>query len=794
VPLRGERGRASAAAWVAAAAAAAAVLGGAPGRAAAQGTEPVPTAGIVDGVVQVAQAGFEGGVVQEIRVSGTQRIDPATVRAYVSLMPGDPFDPARIDDSLRALFSTGLFADVTLRRVGDALVVEVVENPIINRIAFEGNRRLDDDELEAEVQLRPRVVFTRTRVEADVQRVLELYRRSGRFAATVEPQIIELDQNRVDLVFEIDEGPLTGVREITFIGNEQFGDARLRREIQTRESAWWRFLTTADNYDPDRLTFDRELLRRFYLSRGYADFRVVSAVAELAPDRSGFFITFTLDEGPRYRFGEVGIETTVEDIPADELEALLTTREGDWYDASQVEASVTALANALADRQFAFADVQPRISRDRDAQTVSITYAIEEGRPVFVERIDIVGNLRTVDEVIRRQFLLAEGDAFSASALRRSEQRVRDLGFFERVEVRQSEGTQDDTTVVQVEVAERATGEVSFGLGFSSADGPLADVGIVERNLLGRGQALRVGFTVSGRGTQADLSFTEPFFLERDLSAGFDVFRRTRDNRDESSFDQRDIGFALRLGYPIAEFLRQRAFYSLTQTTIEDVPTTASRFVREQEGQRLVSLVGQELSYDRLDSRLDPTDGYRLSLVTEVAGLGGDTQFLRGRLGAAYFVPVADNWILSFSGEAGQVYGIGEDVAISDRFFLGGDRLRGFASAGVGPRDLTNGADDALGGNIFYRGSVEMQFPLGLPQELGVRGRVFSDVGSLWNADVSPRPGEDLRDENALRASVGVGISWASPLGPIRVDFARAVAKQDYDETEAFRFSVGTRF
>jgi outer membrane protein insertion porin family len=788
VPVKGERGRAAAVACVAAA-----VVVGQGGAVLAQGGA-APVASIVDGVVQVAQAGFAGGTVQEIRVEGTQRIDPATVRAYVTLMPGDPFDPVRIDDSLRALFGTGLFADVTLRRVGDALVVQVVENPIINRIAFEGNQRLDDDELRAEAQLRPRVVLTRTRVESDVQRILELYRRSGRFAATVEPKIIQLDQNRVDLVFEIDEGPLTGVRGISFIGNQEFSDARLRREIQTRESAWWRFLTTADNYDPDRLTFDRELLRRFYLSRGYADFRVVSAVAELAPDRGGFFITFTVDEGPRYRFGEVGVRTALATIPSEELEGLLTTREGDWYDASAVERSVTALSNALADRQFAFVDVRPRIERDRETRTVSITYDIEEGPRVFVERIDIVGNFRTTDEVIRRQFLLAEGDPFSASALRRSEQRVRDLGFFERVEVRRGEGVQGDTTVLEVEVAERATGEVSFGVGFSTADGPLADVGIRERNLLGRGQDLRFGFTVSGRGTQADVSFTEPYFLDRDLSAGFDIYRRTRDNRDESSFDERNVGFALRLGYPIAEFLRQRLFYSLTQTTIENVPTTASRFIREQQGERLVSLVGQELVYDRRDSRLDPTEGYVLRLTSEIAGLGGDAQFVRGRLGGAYYIPVAENWIFSVSGEAGQVIGLGDDVAISDRFFLGGDNLRGFARAGVGPRDLTRGLDDSLGGNTFYRGSVEMQFPIGLPEELGVRGRVFSDFGSLWNADATPRPGEDFRDESSLRASAGVGISWSSPLGPIRVDLARAFLREDYDETEVFRFSFGTRF
>jgi len=745
------------------------------------------------GVNQVAQS-LSGGTVREIRVEGAQRVDPATVRSYLLVMPGDPFDADRIDESVKAVFATGLFADVTVRRDGDALVVRVAENPIINRIAFEGNRRLTDEQLQAEVQLRPRVVYTRSRVQNDVQRVQELYRRSGRFAAIVEPKIIQLDQNRVDLVFEIDEGSLTGVNRITFVGNEQFSDSRLRQEIQTRESAWWRIFSSTDNYDPDRLTFDRELLRRFYLSRGYADFRVLSAVAELAPDRTGFFITFTLEEGERYKFGNVDIQANIPGVDPEVLRATVTTKEGGWYDASLVERTVTALTSQLSDLQYAFVDIRPRVTRNKENLTVDIVYEINEGPRVFVERINIVGNLRTLDQVIRREFDIAEGDPFSASRLRRSEQRVRDLGFFEKVEVRRLEGTQPDQAVVEVEVAEQSTGEVSFGAGYSTADGILGDISLRERNLLGRGQDLRVGFTVSGRGTQADLSFTEPYFLERDLSAGFDLFRRTRDNREESSYDERNVGGAFRLGYPLAENLRQRAYYSLTRTTIENVPARASRFIREQEGTRLTSLVGQELSYDRRNSRIDPTEGYVLRLTTDFAGLGGDAQFARARVSAAYHYPIAEDWVLSVGGEVGQIFGLGERVAITDRFFLGGDNLRGFRRAGAGPRDLTNGVDDALGGNRIYRATAELTFPLGLPQELGVKGRAFTDMGVLTDADVDPRPNERFVDEGSLRLSVGVGVSWASPLGPIRIDLAKPILKEPYDKDELFRFSFGTRF
>jgi outer membrane protein insertion porin family len=740
----------------------------------------------------VAQANFSGGTISDIRVEGTQRIEPTTVRSYLVVKQGDPFNPQRIDDSLKALFATGLFADVNLRREGNTLVVNVVENPIINRIAFEGNKRIEDADLEKEVQLRPRVVYTRTRVQNDVQRLLEVYRRSGRFAATVEPKVIQLDQNRVDLVFEIDEGARTGVRRINFVGNEMFSDSKLREEIQTRESRWYRFLTTDDTYDPDRLTLDRDKLRRFYLSRGYADFRVVSAVAELTPDREGFFITFTVEEGERYKFGKIGVETELRDLNPESLRDRLTTATGDWYNAEEVENSITNLTNAVGDLQYAFVDIQPRIVRNREQRTIDVVYDIGEGPRVFVDRIDITGNVRTLDRVIRREMLLVEGDPFNTSKLRRSERRIRDLGFFERVNVTTAEGSQPDRSVIQVDVQEQSTGEIEIGAGFSTIDGPLANFGIRERNLLGRGQDLRFSATVSGRTQEFDLSFTEPYFLERDLAAGVDLFRITRDNQTESSYDEANTGIGFRLGYPLTEKLRQRLNYTLQQTSIENIASDASRFIREQEGTRLVSLVGQELMYDHRDSRINPTEGYFIRLNNEIAGLGGDAQFSRNRLGAGVYFPVTEGTVLSVLGEVGYIIGLGQDVAISDRFFIGGDSLRGFAPAGIGPRELNS--DDALGGNRFARGSVELAFPIGLPDEFGVTGHTFSDFGTLSEVDAVPQAGERLVDDNAIRLAAGVGISWRSPLGPIRVDLAFPILKQDYDKVEEFRFSFGTRF
>lgn len=729
-------------------------------------------------------------VIREIRVEGTQRIEPETVRSYLAIQPGDPYDADRVDRSLKSLFATGLFADVTLRREGDALVVRVVENPIINRIAFEGNSKLEDETLQQEIQLRPRVVYTRTKVQSDVKRILDLYRRNARFAATVEPKVIPLDQNRVDLVFEIDEGPTTGIKGITFIGNKRFTDGQLREVIQTTESRWWRFLTTDDSYDPDRITYDRELLRRFYLSEGYAEFRVLSAVAELAPERDGFYVTYTLDEGERYKFGKIDIATELKNLDPEDLRPFLAMKEGDWYNADLIEKTINQITDAVGNRGYAFVDVRPRPTLNRDQHVVDLVFDVNEGPRVFVERIDVVGNVRTLDKVIRREFRLVEGDAFNTSRLRRSQQRIRNLGFFKKVEVKNEQGSAPDKTVITVEVEEQSTGELSLGAGFSTTEGPLADISIRERNLLGRGQDLRAAFLISGRTQQIDLSFTEPYFLDRNIAAGFDVFRIERDNQDQSSFDQLSMGGVLRAGFQVTENLRETARYTLRSDDIRNVKPTASRFIRDQEGERSTSAIGHTLFYDRRDNRLDPTEGYFASLSNDLAGLGGDSRYIRTRVAGGYYYPVAPpSWVLSFTGEVGHIQGLGQDVGIQDRFFIGGDTLRGFKTGGIGPRDVTTG--DALGGNTFGTGSVALQFPLGLPQELGVAGRVFTDFGTLFNLDQS---GPGIVDKASLRASLGTGVSWKSPFGPIRVDFAVPVVKESFDETELFRISFGTRF
>jgi len=730
-------------------------------------------------------------VIEEVIVEGAQRIEAETVLTYLAVKEGDPFDPAAINRSLKTLFATGLFADVTIRPEGSALIVRVVENPIINRIAFEGNRRIDDEALEAEVQLRPRVVYTRTRVQNDVRRVLEVYRRSGRFAATVEPKVIQLEQNRVDLVFEISEGPVTDIEKIGFIGNDFFSDSELRGVIATKESVWYRFLSSNDTYDPDRLTFDRELLRRHYLANGFVDFRVVSAVAELSEDRESFFITVTLEEGERFAFGSFNVTSEIADVEAEPLMEVVELDEGDYYDADAVDDSILALTDAVGEQGYAFVDVRPRVERDPEARTIDLTFEIGEAPKVYVERVDIRGNVRTLDRVLRREFLLVEGDAFNSSRLRRSRDRLRALGFFSNVDVNNVPGSTPDRTVIEVDVTEQSTGEVTLGAGFSTAAGALAEIGIAERNLLGRGQDIRASVTLAQEESGFDFSFTEPYFLDRDLSGGIDLFHRIIDNQDESSFDLVETGGALRVGYDINESWRQSVFYRLERTEITDVDADASRIIRDQEGESTRSIIGQALTLDQRNSRVDTTDGYITTFGTEVAGLGGNVQFLRTTLEGRYFQPITDDILGIVSGEVGYIVGLDDDVRITDRFFLGGDSLRGFEGAGVGPRDLSVADQDALGGQQIARGSVEVIFPIGLPEEFGIKGAAFTDFGTLTEID---DVGNGLVDTGSLRASVGVGINWTSPFGPIRVDFSQAVLKEDHDQEEFFRFSFGTNF
>ena len=743
--------------------------------------------GIFGSPAGVTRAYAQSRVISEVIVEGVQRVEPETVRSYLLIRPGDPMDPGRVNRSLKSLFATGLFADVSITSRGTALVVTVVENPVINRIAFEGNLRIDDEDLSQEVSLRSRVIYTRTKVQNDVRRMLELYRRKGRFAAVIEPKVIQLPQNRIDLAFEIDEGPLSEIQKIRFVGNRAFDDDDLLEVLLTKESRWYRFLSSDDNYDPDRVAYDRELLRRYYLEHGYADFKVSSATAELTADRRSFFLTFSVDEGPRYRYGKVDVKANLRDLNEADIKSMVGIKAGDWYSLKALTETIDTITDKVGNMGYAFVDVAPMADRDPESRTIDITFDVKEGPRVFVERIDITGNVRTADEVIRREFKLVEGDAYNTNKINRSKKNVDDLDFFKTVKVDQIEGSEPDKTVVKVDVEEKSTGSFSIGAGYSTTEGALATTSIRERNLLGLGQELSLSLGLSQQKTQIDLSFTEPYFLDRDLRAGFDLFQTVTDQQDESSYDSVQAGLAFRAGYPVTEYLSQNWRFGLRQSEVSNVASDASIYIKAEAGEKSFAELSHSLFYDRLNSRKNPTDGYYMRMSNDLGGLGEDS-FFKTTVGAGHYYSLADQWVLSVRGGAGYVVGLGADVGLLDRFPLGGDDLRGFASRGVGPRDPVT--SDALGGEWMYRGTAEVSFPIGLPNELGITAKVFTDFGSAGKLETSG----SVYDTGSLRASVGAGIAWQSPVGPISIDYGVPVIDENFDRTEAIRVNFGTFF
>jgi outer membrane protein insertion porin family len=741
------------------------------------------------------RGGAGGGTISAVQIQGNVRAEVETIRSYLQLKEGQAYDPAAADRSLKALFATGLFSDVVIDLQGTTLVVKVTENPILNRVAFEGNKKIDDDKLRDEVRSKARQVFTRARVQADVERILTIYRRGGRYNAVVEPKIIRLEQGRVDLVFEIDEGDVTGVKRISFVGNEQFGDGTLRGKIRTTESAWYRFLSSDDRFDPDRLNLDRELLRKFYLSEGYADFRVLSAVAELLPNREGFFITFTISEGDRYKFGKVEVTSRFQGLDVDTLKSYLTLSEGDWYDAGEVEKTVTAMTDAVGTLGYAFVDVRPNIRRNKDTTTVDVTFDIQEGPRVYVDRINIQGNTRTLDRVIRREFRLVEGDAFNSAKVRRSRERVQNLGFFEKVDISAAPGSTPDKTNLEVQVVEKSTGEIAFGAGYSTTAGVLGDITLRERNLLGKGQDLRAGVSLGTLSTLLDLSFTEPYFLDRTLAAGFDIFNTTNNRQSIASYSDSSLGGALRVGYAFTEHTRQSLRYTLKQVNIYNVQPFASRIIQGQAGQALTSEIAETTAWDTRDARLNPTKGWLLRSTVAVSGPPGTENYVRITGDAVIYQTIIDDFVASIGGSVGftQPYNSGGVLRLTNRFFIGGDTLRGFAVGGIGPRDAATG--DALGGRYYYTGTAELSFPLGLPKEIGLLGKAFIDAGSLWGADDSIAAGNSsVLSTQTTRIGSGIGVQWISPFGPIRVDYAFPIVQDSFDRTQNFRFSFGTRF
>ena len=897
------------------------MLAGLPGTVLAQdaGATPAPPAAVPTLNPALAPAPAApaevGDVIRSIGVSGAQRLEPSTIVSYIQLRPGQVYTAARADQALVDLAATELFADFSIANTDGVVVITVTENPVINRIVLEGNRRLDDDKIYPEINLAPRQIFTRSKVRADVARIIELYKRQGRFAASVEPQMVMLDQNRVDVIFEITEGPKSKVRQINIIGNEVFSDGDLMGEMVTQEAGLLKIFSSNTSYDPDRLAFDQQKLRQFYLTQGYADFRVVSAVAELTPDKRDFIITYVVEEGERYKFGEVEVVSQLRDFSSELLTGTLQMSAGDWYNAQQVDNTIESLTETAGTFGYAFADVRPNIEINREDRTMSVTFTVADAPRVYVEAVDINGNTLTQDKVIRREFRLTEGDAFSSLQVQRSTARINSLGYFqENFAVEQVEGSTPDRIVLQANLQEEPTGELSLSAGFSSLESFIFQGSIRQNNFRGRGQTIGLGLNYSRYSRSGNISFTEPHIFDRDIAVGVDLYRQDQNNgyydRQSATYEQATTGMGLRTGIPLTEYLSVLARYTLNfeQVSIDENQffsdfdgdgvrqcdfRIAGRYLCEALGDRTQSILGLSLNYNTLNSRLRPTSGQTATVNVDFAGLGGNTRYIRARAEAAKYFNVGSGFIASLRLEGGYIMGWGSrdpgesDVLLTDRFFLGEGQMRGFDIRGLGPRvirrgytdlnadgaftdnelnpiDDDNNQDDSLGGKAYYLARAELEIPLGSgARELGLRPSLFVDIGSVFGVDtpqltesplpnglfipqlnsagqeqftqingatltgtvcgggtavlvtnsINPNPGclpsaantpfgqqfspfveQFLGDTWKPRLSVGIGVNWNSPFGPFRIDIARALLKEEGDETKLFSFNVGTQF
>ena len=776
--------------------------------------------GLLVGSLAFGLAGAGGAAAQStqsIVVEGNRRVEADTIRSYFKPGRGGQLDAAAIDEGLKALIATGLFTDVRISRPGGRIVVTVSEAQVINRIAFEGNKKAKDEQIAGEIQSKPRGTLSRATVQADTQRIIEIYQRSGRYDVRVVPKIIELPNNRVDLVFEITEGQKTGVKQINFVGNRYYSSYRLKDVIKTTRSNWLSFLQTTDIYDPDRLEADRDLLRRFYLKNGFADVRILSAVGEYDPGQGGFNVTFTIDEGARYRVGSVEITSNVRVLDAQSLNSRLRLGRGDVYNADLVEKTVEGLTIEAAKRGYAFASVRPQGQRNFETKTINLSFILEEGARAYIERINIRGNNRTRDYVIRREFDIGEGDAYNRAMVDRAERRLNNLNYFKKVKVTNEPGSAPDRIVLNVDVEEKSTGNFSIGGGYSTNQGWLAELSVTETNLMGRGQYARAAVQYGEYSKGVEVSFAEPYFLGYRVGAGVDLFMKETIANTFILYNIDTVGANFRLSFPLSEEIAIGPRYSIyqqeltlpqnsdcTALTPRQCSSAAYRAAFD-EGPVLTSMVGYTATYNTLDSNRAPTSGLFAEFKQDFAGVGGDVNFLKTSADARYYTEVVQDVVGLLRFQGGIMTGWGSnDLRATDHFQAGPSILRGFAPGGVGPRDFFPNTRPGLGGTKYWAATAELQTPLYfLPKEIGIKVAAFTDVGSVWGYEGPTRycdsvvcTNVNLRGSNAMavRASGGIGLLWDSPLGPIRFDFAWPFMKEDYDETQWFRFSGGATF
>ncbi len=724
----------------------------------------------------------------QIVVQGNTRLDSSVV-IRDSLIDIDNTKPKDLSYAIKNLYKTGYFENVNIFKKDNTIFITVKENPLIDQISIEGNSEISDELILAELESKARSVYSTDVIKNDVKKIQTIYKRGGYFSTFVEPKYIRLDQNRVNLVFEVFEGKEATIKKINFINNQVFSDSTLRDVISSSEFRWYEFWGSNDRFDRDRINYDKDLLKEYYYKNGYIDFRVISANSSLVKNKKDFIVNFNLSEGKRYKVNKLGVRSSIKKLSSKQLSDFLSFESGDWYSSDDIDKSIKKINEVTAEIGYAFVEVIPRIKKI-GGQLIDITFDIDQGSKIYIDRINITGNIKTEDKVIRREVELVEGDPFSSLKLRQSEKNLRSSGLFENVNLKVDELSGTNKSTVDIEVIERSTGEFSVGAGFSSLDGALGNIGIKESNAFGQAKEIALDLGLSTRRSSIDLSYTDPYFLDSDVAFGVDIFNIRRNNKTYSGYKQNIIGFKLRSGYEIIDNLRHISSYTLRRDKIHDIDNNTSLLIREQEGKRTNSIIGQAFQYDKLNDRLNPTDGVRVRLDFDYYGLIGDSEHFQTELKIANFYRFTDSagFFLGSFLEAGYIASI-KEVKINDRFFLNGDRIRGFKNLGIGPRDI--GTGDSLGGEIYYLARNELNFPLGLPDDLGLSGLAFVDIGTIYNTNGT---GSSIKDETNLRAAAGVGLTWISPFGPVKVFLSKPFLKENYDKKEIFRFSFGTTY
>jgi outer membrane protein insertion porin family len=755
--------------------------------------EPVPT-----------QTTTSSSKIKNIVIEGNERTEDATILSYVYFHLGGAFTQQKSEESLRSLYGTGLFSQVDINYKNQIVTIKVVENPIISKIIFEGNDAVKTETLASEISLKPRMVFSKAKVQNDTNRIIEIYSKTGRFDAVVKPQIMELSQNRVNLVFEIKEGKKATINKIFFIGNKQFSSQKLQSVIMSKEYKFYNFFAKTEHYDPDLVEHDKLLLTRFYNSQGFANFRVISATADIVPGKNVFYLTFTVEEGDKYKFGHMDVESNIQKVDIEALKKVIQTKEGETFNSTLIEETTEKMLKILANQGYPFANIDPIYTVDNVNKIINIKYVIGQARKIFIGKINIKGNLKTYDEVIRREFKIAEGDPYNEFLINRSEQQITNLDFFEKVSVKPQRTNQSDVVDINVDVQEKSTASLKFSVGYSTTDGIFGMIGLTEKNFVGRGQQVSAGIMKSATTLGANIGIQEPYFMDQNLSAGFDLFTTSTNNQKAKwgaqsntlAYNTSSSGGSVNFGYSITEYLYHNFGYTLEQDKISGVQSNAPIYIQQQAGTNYASILNQVFTYDRTDNQIIPKKGYMLKLHQNLAGLGGNSKYIKHVLGASYYHPVfKESVIFKLGGSAGSINNLGKAIRINENFYLGDASFRGFEYGGIGPRDKAT--QDALGGTLFYKGTAEVTFPLGLPEEFDVSGAVFSDFGSLWNVDLpknSPYLKSQFFNSKTLRVTGGVGFLWITKMGPLRIDFAKAIKKETYDKTQLIHFSFSTNF